>query len=150
MARSRDEIRAERRAFVRAHDGRLPEQATARVDLLSENAKARAAGALVDLVANAAMDGNLKLALPADAGNPKLPELAILFVLSSDAFKTWLSENVAEIVAGFATDMPLQDYQRRLDELEAELAETEREDRRAPLLAERDRVDEELAALEQD
>src|SRR5439155_22005376 len=127
MARSRDEIRAERKQLSRDHDGRFPEQATERVDDLVENARARASGALVDLVANAAMDGNLRLALPADAGNPKLPELAILFILSSDAFKTWLSENVAEIVAGFATDMPLQDYQRRLDELEAELAETERE-----------------------
>jgi hypothetical protein len=39
---------------------------------------------------------------------------------------------------------------KKVAALDAELAETEREDRRAPLLAERDRVNEELAAIEQD
>jgi hypothetical protein len=148
MSRSRDEIRAERRQFVRAHDGRFPEQAAARVDLLTENAKTQAAGALVEIVANSAMDGNLRLALPAEASNPRLPELALLFVMQSDAFKEWLHANVAEIVAGFATDLPLAEYQRRLDELEAELAATEAEDRKRPLLEQRALVDEQLAALE--
>jgi hypothetical protein len=148
MARSRDEIRAERKQFVREHDGRFVEQASASVDLLAGNAKARAAGALVDLVANPAMDGNLRLALPSDPQSEPLARVALLFVLQSDAFKEWLSENVMEIVAGFATDMPLRDYQRRLDELEAELAETEREDRRRPLLEQKAELDEQLAGLE--
>jgi hypothetical protein len=150
MSRHRDEIRAERRALARKHDGRFPEQAAASVEQLTENAKARAAGALVELVADSAMDGNLRLALPTDPSNPKLPQLVVMFVLSSDAFHTWLRENVMEIIAGFATEMPLSEYQRRLEELEAELAETEREDRKRPLLEQRALVDEALAQLEQD
>jgi hypothetical protein len=148
--RQRDEIRAERRALAREHDGRFPEQAAASVERLTENAKARAAGALVELVANAAMDGNMRLALPADASNPKLPQLVVLYILQSDAFKTWLHENVMEIVSGFASPMSLQEYQRRLAELEDELVEAEREDRRSPLLAERALIDEQLQALETD
>jgi hypothetical protein len=148
--RQRDEIRAERRALAREHDGRFPERAAASVERLTENAKARAAGALVELVANAAMDGNMRLALPADASNPKLPQLVVLYILQSDAFKTWLHENVMEIVSGFASPMSLQEYQRRLAELEDELAEAEREDKRSPLLEQRRLVDEQLQALETD
>jgi hypothetical protein len=53
-----------------------------------------------------------------------------------------------EIVAGFATDMPLSEYERRLAELKDELAEAEAEDKRNPLLAERALIDEQLQALE--
>jgi len=148
--RQRDEIRAERKQLARDHDGRFPEQAAARVELLTENAKARAAGALAELVAQAAMDGNLRLSLPSDPESQPLARLVLLFVLQSDGFKTWLHENVMECVSGFASPMSLQQYERRLAELEAELAETEREDKRRPLLDRRAVVDEELSALEQD
>ena len=148
--RQRDEIRAERRKLVREHDGRFIEQAAASVERLTDNAKARAAGAHIELVANPAMDGNLRLALASDPQSEPLARLVLLFVLQSDSFKKWLHENVMEVVAGFATDMPLSEYERRLGELEAELAETEVQDRRRPLLEQRALVDEELAALEQD
>ena len=61
-----------------------------------------------------------------------------------------MHEHVTEIVAGFATDMPLTEYERRLEELEDELADARRGALQAPILAQRGALDEELAALEQD
>ena len=91
--------------------------------------------------ANAAMDGNLRLALPNDPENQAITRLALLFVLQSDGFREWLHENVAETVAGFASPMSLAEYEQRLAALEAELAEATREDRKRPLLDQRALVD---------
>ena len=147
--RTVEEIRAERRQLAREHDGRFPEEAAARVDQLIENAKTRAGVRLVELIANASFDADVtRVIIPADPETEQLARLAILFVLQSDAFGTWLRENVAEIAAGFATEMPLSEYQSRLQALEDELVAAEREKRRGPILAQRQALDAELAALE--
>jgi hypothetical protein len=146
--RSVDEIRAERRQLARDHDGRFPEQAAASVDRLAENAKARAEGAVTDLVANAAMDGNLRLALSNDPESTPLLRVALLYVIASPAFQEWLRTNVMEITASFASEMSLAEYQEAMAGFEAELAEAERAARSAPLLSQRAELDEQLAALE--
>src|SRR5436190_678890 len=114
MSRHRDEIRGERRALARQHDGRFPEQAAASVERLTENAKTRAAGTLVELTANAAMDGNLRLALPADPESEPLARLVLLYVLQSDSFKKWLHENVILDVTGLRS-APGEGVSRRED-----------------------------------
>jgi len=146
--RTPDEIRQERRQLARQHDGRFPEQATERVDDLVENARARAAGGLMEIVAQAAADGEMRLCLPADAANPKLPQLALLYLMQTPEFEKWLRERTMEVVETFATDVSRDEYERRLAALEHELGEAERAARQAPILAQRDALDQELAALE--
>ena len=146
--RTVDEIRAERRQLARDHDGRFPEQAAASVDRLAESAKQRANGALTEVVANAAMDGNLRLALPDDPEATPLLRVALMYVMQTQEFEKWVRANVMEITASFASEMSLAEYERRLEALEAELAEATRAAREAPLLAQRDELDEQLAALE--
>jgi hypothetical protein len=148
--RSVNEIRAERRALARAHDARFVEQATARVDLLTANAKDRAARSLAELAANAAADGNPRLALPDDPESTPLLRVALLYLMATPDFEAWLRKNVTELVSGFASDISLAEYEARMSAIDAELVEANRLARQAPLLAQRDELDERLVALEQD
>jgi hypothetical protein len=146
--RSVDEIRSERRQLARDHDGRFPELAAASVDRLAENARQRANDALTGVVANAAIDGNLRFALGDDPESGPLLRVALLYLVSSSELESWLSRHVVEVTSSFASEMPLAEYERRMAALDAELVEATRAARAAPLLAQRDELDAELAMLE--
>jgi hypothetical protein len=151
MARGREEIKAARKAFARANDGRqrdLPARRIAELcDTAAEAAQIAAEGAIADA---SMLDDRLRFALPNSPESQVYDRLVKLFVLQSDDFKAWLTERVEEVAPTFTTDRTIEEYQRAMAGFEDELAEAEREEKRQPLLDERALLDEKLAALEQD
>jgi hypothetical protein len=71
----------------------------------------------------------------------------LLFLVASGGFQERLRAHVLEAVSGFATDMPVAEYEQRLEALEQELPEAIRAARAAPLLAKGDRLNEQLASI---
>jgi hypothetical protein len=151
MARGRDEIRAARKAFARENDGRQRDLPARRVAELCDSAAVAAQNAAESAIADASMsDDRYRFALPPDPNSEVYDRLVKLFVISHPDFRAWLTERVKEVAPTFTTDMTIAEYQAAMAGFEDELAETEREDKRGPLLEQRALVDEQLAALEQD
>jgi hypothetical protein len=149
MGRSREEVKAARKAFARENDGRQKDLPARRVAQLCDAAAEAAQNAAEAAIADASLlDERYRFALPPDPNSEVYERLVRLYVMSTPGFREWLTERVGAVSPTFCTDMTIAEYQAAMAGFEDELAEAEREDRRSPLLAERALIDEQLQAIE--
>jgi hypothetical protein len=150
MGRQREEIFEERRRLLRGNRF-LKDDVHRAADKVIENAALHVQDAL-----SRHTQTLLTQQVPNRRTEPggELLDLAALWALTQPQFVKMIH---AAIEAAPAPDIEHEwspftraELDKKVAALDAELAETEREDRRAPLLAERDRVNEQLAALGKD
>ena len=149
MARSREEIKSARKQFAREVDGRQRDLPAGALPGCRDAAAVAAQTAAETVIADAsALDDRLRFSLPAHPNSAVTRSLCASSSCRAPEFRDWLTERVAAFAPTFCVDMTIAEYEEGMAALEAELLEAERATRSAPLLAQRDELDAELAALE--
>jgi hypothetical protein len=114
--RTREEVRAERRTFVREHDGRMAWQITERLQQLLETSRQRADAAALQLTFAVGVDGSGdRLSLPAEPEHQLFERLIRLYVLQSPGFAEWLTGGDVPCSSAGPRSMKSSQRSRRTD-----------------------------------
>jgi hypothetical protein len=138
------DLRHRRRLFAHEHDGRLAGQGAERVEVLQEAARQVAAAGADQVIVAATLDGDGKrLGLPADPSSAVFDEIVKAFVISLPEFAAFLRSRVEaneQVFAGGMTSAEfaetMVDFDRQLEQLQAERQEVLRAEAHAQLDAE--------------